>query len=434
MLLAAAIAALAATACGARGTPAVAPSPARPGTGEAAGEAAGDEAAGEGAAGEAVTRVYDLEPMRIEVVGTDAAGEPMLEAFDARTLLDAGNDALARERPDDALAHYEKLLALFPESSLAPAAHFNIGLAYEAKGEHDAAIERYRMLAMQSGPGLGRDATDAHLRMGAVLAERARWSEARAALEALLARDDLTHSDRIEGMARLGYVALEQKDLTAAEAVLRDALRYYDALTSRLDSNYFVAMCRYYLAQIPHRQFQAIPMRLPDEQLRRDLETKSELVKLAYDRYLETLEVQNVHWATAAGYQMSQIYKELWDDIVLAPVPSQLGADAAAYYVQEIHAEVRVLLEKAMNGHLRNIELAEAYRTSTVWSEASRTLAAELAQILARETSGELVTPTRMTDGSIDLSAGLATGSGDEALGALPGAAPDGYVPGRIEL
>src|SRR5690606_24292397 len=109
----------------------------------------------------------------------------------------------------------------------------------------------------------------------------------------------------------------------------------------------------------------------------------------------ETLKIRNVYWATAAGYQLSQIYKELWDDVVLAPVPTQLRAEAAEYYVKEVHDRVRIFLEKAMSGHTKNVQLAEAYKTSTAWSEASRRRAAEIADILARETGGELVKPDR---------------------------------------
>ena len=423
---------VAATACGARQQPATSPAraPSAGASGGAAAGAIGDAAAdargdasaspsGE-AAGEAsgdVARVYDLEPMRIEVVGTDAAGEPVLEVFDARTLLDRGNDALARGRPDDALADYQRLLAQFPDSSLAPAARYNIGLALEARNEHDEALARYRTLAADAA--LGRDSIDAHKRLAAVLAELQRWIEAREALDALLARSDLTHSDRIEGMARAGYVAIEQKDYAAAELVLGEALDYYDELTVSLESNDFVAMCHYYMAQIPHRQFQAMPMRLPDEQLERDLDAKSKLLALAYDRYVDALQVQNAYWATAAGYQMSEIYKEFWDDIVLAPIPPQLGPDAAEYYVLEVHAEVRVLLEKAMNGHVRNVELADAYKTSTVWSDASRQRAAAIAQILARESEGEMVRPEPMAERAVPVGSSVAPGE---------------YVPARVEL
>lgn len=337
------------------------------------------------------TQIIDLEPIRIEVVGRDHSGEPELDAFDARSLLDAGNAAMAEERYDDAIASYRRLLAVFPDSRLTSPAIFNIGLAHEAMSDYDTAIRQYRLLASSDKPD--RDAIDAHMRIGGVLAELERWAEARQALQEVLARPDLTHSDKIEGMARLGYVAIQQKDYAAAEAILRDAIAYYQKLTTSLDSNYFVAMSHYYLAQIPHLQFQAIPMRLPDEQLEKDLEAKAELVALAYDRYVDALKIQNPRWATASGYQLSQIYKEFWDDIVLAPVPTQLSPEAAEYYEREVHDRVRIFLDKALSGHSKNIELAEAYKTSNEWTEASRQRAAEITKILDRESRGELVKP-----------------------------------------
>jgi tetratricopeptide (TPR) repeat protein len=367
-------------------------------------------------------RVYDLEALRIEVAGRSADGEPELVAYDAQALLDAGNDALARGRADEAVARYEKLLREFPESRLAAAARYNLGLAHEARGEHERALELYRLLAADDT--LGRDAVDAHVRMAAVLAELGRWSEARQALVALLARSDLTHADRIEGLARLGYVALEQQDFAAAETHLGEALQTFEKLTTRLETLYFVAMARYYLAQIPHRQFRARPMRLPDQQLERDLAAKAGLVTLAYDRYVEVLSVHDAYWGTAAGYQMSQIYKELWDDVTSAPIPTQLSPEAAGYYVKEVHARVRPMLEKAMEGHLRNLELARTYGTDTEWSAASRVRADEIAELLAREASGELVTPGRA--GAIPV-AGAAAGA-PEAL------APASYVPARPDL
>lgn len=414
-LMLAAIALVAA--CGARAT---APGARAPAAESGAGQTEA-RAAGEGAPRS--ERVYDLEALRIEVAGTSADGEPELVAYDAQTLLDEGNDALARGRVDEAIARYEKLVQAFPDSRLVPAALYNLGLAHEARGEHDRAIALYRRLAEDDT--LARDAVEARVRMAAVLAELGRWSESRRALDALLARNDLTHADRIEGLARLGYVALEQQDFAAAETHLREALRTFEKLTTRLETLYFVAMARYYLAQIPHRQFRARPMRLPDQQLERDLAAKAELVALAYDRYVETLGVHDAYWGTAAGYQMSQIYRELWDDITSAPIPTQLAPEAARYYVTEVHARVRHMLEKAMEGHLRNLELARTYGSDTEWSAASRVRAEEIARLLARETSGELVTPAA---GAIpEPRAGQTTGA-PETLD------PARYVPARPEL
>lgn len=359
--------------------------------------------------------VIDLEAIRIEVVGRDAEGEPTLEAFDARSLLDEGNGAIAEERYDDAIASFRKLLDAFPDSRLAPAAIYNFGLALEGKGDYDGAIVKYRELAARTE--LDRDSIDAHIRIAAVQAELERFARSEETLVQVLARGDLTHGDRVEAMARLGYAYLEQDDLDGAERILEDAIAYFRKLTTSLESNYYVAMSFYYRAHVSHRRFRALPLRLPEEQLKKDFEVKRDRLRETYDRYREALQIQHAYWATASGYQMSHIYKEFWDDIVLAPLPGRLSPEARELHVEEIHRLARQFLELAMNGHRTNVELAAAYKTTTVWSDASRVRAAEVAEVLARESSGELVIPERK----------------QTSPSSMPSRSIE-YIPGRMEL
>ena len=367
-------------------------------------------------------KVIELDPLRIQVV-TDESGDKQLIHYDSRMLLDAGNEAMTAGRFDQAIASYDKLVAEFPESALVVAAHYNAGLAYEGKGDFDTAIARFRaVITLQPR---GRDSVDAHVEIGIVLSQLERWAEAQRVFEELIQRSDLTPSEQIECKARLGYVLVEQKIYARAEAVLNEALAYFENVTktAQLDSNYFVAMCNYYLANIPHRQARVVELRVTgpsgDDQLKADIVAKRELIKLAYDRYLVALRRRNAYWATASGYQMSQMFKEFWDDLVLAPVPPHLDAREAGFYVKEVHKQSRELLSKALYGHTQTVELAEAYRTSTEWSEASRVRAEQITEILARESAGELVEPP--------------------PEGALPKpgrglANPAAYMPGRIEL
>ncbi|RMH37858.1 MAG: hypothetical protein D6689_20630 [Deltaproteobacteria bacterium] len=370
----------------------------------------------------AAPRVYRFEPMRIDVV-TDDTGAERVVAYDAGDLLDAGNEALAGGRADEALRYYDQLLADFPDSALVPAALFNAGLAHEQRREWDRAIARYRELA-ESPAARAADAIDGALRLAAVLAELERWGEATAALERLLARDDLSDGARIEALARLGYVLIESGDYPGAEDVLRSALAYYDDIRDRvvLDTDYYVAMCHYYLAQIPHREFLAIPIRLPDKQTKRDLDAKADRLLIAYDRYLATVEVGNPYWASAAGYQLASMYKQYWDALVRAPIPPRLGPEAADLYVKEVHRLSRQFLDKALAAHQKNASL-EDRGIRTVWTEASREQVAVITDILAREAAGELVVPE----------------AGDAAAPA-PRLDPDAgtaavdYVPGRVDL
>jgi hypothetical protein len=120
---------------------------------------------------------------------------------------------------------------------------------------------------------------------------------------------------------------------------------------------------------------------------------------------------------------MSQMFKEFWDDVVRAPVPTTMSPQEAGYYRRALHDYMREFLERAMTGHTKNVELADAYRTSTEWSRASETRAKELATLLSRETRGELTTPE--PDATLREPARDAGGSGGMS---------STYVPARLEL
>jgi TolA-binding protein len=104
--------------------------------------AAGAAAEGEG------SNVIELEPLRIDVT----PGKPGARAYDARTLLEEGNDALLMKDWDAAIAAYDHLVTDFPDSKLVPAAHYNAGLALEGKGDFAGAADRYRKVIALTPP------------------------------------------------------------------------------------------------------------------------------------------------------------------------------------------------------------------------------------------------------------------------------------------
>jgi len=352
----------------------------RPGAGARAG--APDRRAGTGDTARPVT---DLETIKLQVVGHTAAGDPEVEAVAPGALLEAGNEALKAGHQDEALAQYRRLVSEFPSSRLAPVALYNIALVYEARGDLAGAIAAYRELVTTypTGP----TSVEAHLRIAALQAEHQQWPAAAATLAEVLARTDLTHADRVEAFARLGYVQLESGQLDAAEASLGKAIDVWRR-AQHIDDPYYIAMAHYYLGEIAHRRFKAAPLRLPDDQLKRDIDAKEALAVHAYDRWKEALAFDNPYWATASGYQMSQIFYELWQSAVTAPFPQGLATAARDYYVAEVHRLVAGDLTKALDGHRMNVKLAQAYGVETTWSQASKERAAEILGVLAREAGG----------------------------------------------
>jgi tetratricopeptide (TPR) repeat protein len=358
-------------------------------------------------------RTIDVEPLRVRVV-EDAAGEPETLVYDARDLFDQAGAALDGESWDQALALYDRLLVEFPTSALVVPALFNAGLSHEGKGDWSGAIARYqRVVSIASRP---RDSIEASLRIAAVLAEEGAWERSAAALDAVLASKAATPDDRLEALARRGYALVEQKSYAAAERALAAAVE----LAGKGDrGGYFSAMAHFYLAEVPRRQAAAVPLRLPDAQLRADLEAKAKLVLLAQDRFEKAVGLGNVYWATAAGHAMASMQEDMWRALVGAPVPAQLEADEAAIYIAEVRKLARPYLDRALEIHSKNLQLAERYRTESPWSEASRQRIPLVADLVAREERGERPGPAEL---AVPPAAAVTPGD------------PERYVPARIDL
>ena len=378
-------------------------------------------------------KVIELEPLRIDVVTTPEGGQTS-HVYDARSLLDDGNEALVLRRYDDALAAYDHLLLDFPESNLKLYALYNSGQALEGKHDWPAAAEKYTRLidTIPDTPESAEQRKNAHFRAAAVLAEAGRFEPSVRMLERLLDRDDLSAEERLEGLARLGFAHVEMKDFTGGEDILRQAVAYHREVqgTTRLESSYFVAMAQFYLAEIPHQQFLAIPIRYPEEQMHKDAEAKSQLFLLARDRYVKAVEYKNPIWATAAVYQVATMYKEFWDQWMAVPIPADFNPAEAKEYIKQVNEEpqLRHLLEKALFFHEKNVAMARDARVSTGWSEQSDNDAETIRTTLARIEKGDYVKP-----GTVAAVPSL-TPPGptpDESATQRP---PDVYIPPRLDL
>jgi hypothetical protein len=203
--------------------------------------------------------------------------------YDARELFDRAGAALDKDRYDQALALYDRLLSAFPDSALVAPALFNAGLALEGMGDLDAAVARYLEVARRARGT--RHGLDGHIRAGAVMAERARWGDALRVFEELLARRDLATADRIEIRARRGYVLVESGRFDDAEAALAAALELEQVGARGVEMRYFLAMAQYYLGEVARRRAEAVRLALPEEVLQRDLEAKAKLVLVAQRRF-----------------------------------------------------------------------------------------------------------------------------------------------------
>jgi len=336
-------------------------------------------------------RVVDLDIIRITAHTRAPGGDPELTSVASTDLFKQANDAVKAGRPREAIAAYRELVTEFPDSQFAPVALFNTAAVYDAQGDLTATLAALDQL-VASYPA-AREAVDGQLYIAALQADHQQWASAATTLAALLARTNLTFTDRIEGFARKGYVELEQHQYDAADASLTAAIAAWRS-APRVDDPYYIAMAHFYRGELMHRRFAEATVRRGDDDMVADLDAKRALAGKAYDRWRDSLGFKQAYWATAAGYQMSQIFVELWEAHVKAPYPQRIDAATRPAYVADVHTRVRHDLEKALEGHRMNVELAKAYGISTPWSKASEQRAASIMELLAKDAAGSFVTPS----------------------------------------
>ncbi len=335
-------------------------------------------------------RVTDLDIIRITVTPRGVGGDPETTAVATADLFRQAGEAVKDKRTDEAMGLYRRIVTEFPESSYAPISLFNIAAILDGRGELAPTIDTLRELVAKYPTS--RESVEGHLYIAALQADHQQFAAASTTLDAALARTNLSYADRVEAFARKGYVELEQEHLDLASTALDAAIAAWTK-APRIDDPYYIAMASYYRGEIMHRKFAVAPIRLPDDQLIKDVEAKRVLAAAAYDRWREALKHQQAYWATASGYQMSQIFEELWQATVTAPYPKHVAVTARAAYVTEVHERSREHLEKALEGHRMNIELAKAYGVETTWSKGSEQQAVRIMDELAKDAAGSYVTP-----------------------------------------
>jgi predicted negative regulator of RcsB-dependent stress response len=335
-------------------------------------------------------RVIDLDIIRIRANAPGVGGEPELTSVASTDLFDQAIEASKAGRGQEAIGRFRQLVSEFPDSKYAPLALFDVAALLDKQGDVPSTIGVLRELVAAYPES--RESIDGHLYIVALQADKQQWADALATLDAVLARPNLTFADRIEAFARRGYIQLEQQQLDAADASLAQAIAEWRK-APHIEDPYYVAMAHYYRGEVVHRRFALAPVRLPDDRMVADLEAKRGLAVQAYDRWREALAFKQPYWATAAGYQMSQIFVELWEAHVKAPYPARVEVVARPRYVMEVHERVREHLAKALEGHRMNVELAKAFGVETTWSRGSEQRAVQIMELLAKDQAGDYETP-----------------------------------------
>ncbi len=321
----------------------------------------------------------EMDPVQIEV------GKPgdELVAYDAPTLFAEAGAHMDDNRFSQAVESYDRLIKNFPDSGYVPPSIFNAGLSLEAQGRFVDAAERYRQVLDQFPAA--KVAKDASLRIGACYAELARWPASIEALEIAARRSDLNLSERVETLSRIGLGYFEIHDVTQAERSFREAVTYYQAHQEeeRIESPFFVAMAQFYRAHLSHKRFRDMPLRPVQKQLTQDIEALAKQFMAANDGYVAAIRFKDPFWASAAGFHIGALYRELYDTLVKAPVPVELNELEKIFYSDLLKGQLRTLLEKAQGVLQKNVEWASRVGVKNGWVEKSSEQLEELSRLLA---------------------------------------------------
>jgi tetratricopeptide (TPR) repeat protein len=369
---------------------------------------------------------YEMEPIKIQAVkGPEGVH---IESFDAAELFEAGGAALSEKRFDAAVAAYDRLLKEFNDSRYSKAAIYNTGLAYQGKKDWQGAIERFKVLTehYEATP----DAKDAQFQIGASYAELENWPTSAEVFAQILQRKDLTADDRIEALGRRGFAQFRLKDLDTAERTFKSALAYFQQIEvqERLETDFYLGLCKYHLGEIPHERFRAVPLRLPQKQMGIDMEEKARLLLWAQRQYIDTIKLGNPQWASASGFQIASLYEEFYDAFVHAPIPPELQGTAneekRQVYFEELRKKIRILLEKSLQVHEQNLLMMERLGVQNEWRDKSKLAYAKLQHLLDPSASVDLPPA-----GAATPPPGAAQPPLPQAPGPRPGVAPEPGTP-----
>jgi TolA-binding protein len=340
----------------------------------------------------------EMEPIKLQAVkGPD--GVQRVETFDATELFERAGAALSDKRYDDAIKAYEQLLKEFPtETRYTKAAIYNCGLAYQGKKDWATAIARMQQL-MDQFPGT-QDAKDAQFQIGASYAEMGNWPTSATLFAQILERKDLTSDDKIEALSRRGFAQFQLRDFETAERTFKSVVWFFQSIEKeeRLQTDFYLALSKYHLAQIPHERFRAAPLRLPEKQMVKDLEAKCSLLLVAQRAYIDAMKLGNPQWASASGYQVASLYEELYESLIHAPIPAELttedNAEKRDVYYEELRKRIRVLLEKSLKWNEQNLLMVERLGIQNEWRDKSKLAFAKLQKMLDPSYKFEFADPS----------------------------------------
>lgn len=258
-----------------------------------------------------------------------------------------------------AAACFGRLADDYPEGRHWRQAQLRAGGALEALERWYEALERYAYL-WDSHPDV--QLPELRFRIVSCLYNLERYDDALMVLAPLLSDPDLPLQQRIQALTYAGICRVESGDLDRGEEDFRRVLmlRHRNQGDERID-DYHVNQAQFFLGEIYRLHFEAKRLETVDdpEALRDELEQKAQLLLSAQGHYMRTARMGHPHWTTAALQRIGNLYETLYDEMLDAPIPSNLTESQAELYREVLRDKVRILVQKAISVYERNLAAAE---------------------------------------------------------------------------
>lgn len=294
------------------------------------------------------------------------------EVYDAKDLFDRATALLNAQKCTDAVALYDKVAAEFEGGPYASASLYNAGLCLQALGDFAGAATHYA--ALRDRYPSSDDRQDASFQLAEVLVQLERWDDVIKVADELLAHEDLSSSERLEGMARRSQALLGKGLLEEADRYARGALSFYRTRPAEdaIKDDFFAAACNYVLADSFRQRAQKMEFPPGLEEQKKVLVRRAELLLEAQREYFNTISLNNLdnyYWAAASGYRIGNMYDELWHAVMSAPVPANLKGDGESVYREELAKLIKPLIRHAIRYWELTLMFMERTNIRGAWAD-----------------------------------------------------------------
>jgi len=321
-----------------------------------------------------------LDPTHVLVL--DQGGRSTVVMGDERDLFDEAVRAYERGDLTAARHIYGTLLGAHPDSRWRDLYAYNRGLIEMHLEDYREAARDFELA--ESAARDGGDARDARFHAAIAWAGLGQWQAAAEVFEDLLVTESVP-AQRVEQLVRAGICRQRAFQYDRARAHYREAVQLYEQ-TSDLYLQYhptWAARAQYQVGDLYAERFAQVPLLLPLERMRIDLESKGRLLLHSQNAFLKAVRLKDHYWALAAGYRIGQIYEDFYADLHAAEVPSDLDAEAREVYFVELKRHVAPLVRRAIEVYRKNLELGRRVHADNEWMQKSEAGLKKLEALLA---------------------------------------------------